>query len=74
MGLHEILGRDYATEEPYWGPSSRPVPIMLVKFWNWRCLLEYQIIAKYRQKSQKLLPTFKKLLRKLLDILMLNVT
>ena len=20
-GLHEILGRDYGTEEPYWGPS-----------------------------------------------------
>ena len=20
-GLHEILGRDYETEEPYWGPS-----------------------------------------------------
>ena len=47
---------------------------MLVKFWNWSCLLEYQIIAKYRQKSQKLLPTYKKLLRKFLDILMLNVT
>ena len=21
-GLHEILGRDYRIEEPYWGPSS----------------------------------------------------
>ena len=21
-GLHEILGRDYGIEEPYWGPSS----------------------------------------------------
>ena len=21
MGLDEILGRDYGTEEPYWGPS-----------------------------------------------------
>ena len=26
MGLHEILGRDYATEEPYWGPSSKACP------------------------------------------------
>ena len=22
-GLHEILGRDYGIEEPYWGPSKR---------------------------------------------------
>ena len=22
-GLHEILGRDYGIEEPYWGPSYR---------------------------------------------------
>ena len=21
-GLHEILGRDYGIEEPYWGPSE----------------------------------------------------
>ena len=21
-GLHEILGRDYGFEEPYWGPST----------------------------------------------------
>jgi len=21
-GLHEILGRDYGIEEPYWGPSA----------------------------------------------------
>ena len=23
-GLHEILGRDYGMEEPYWGPSFNP--------------------------------------------------
>ena len=23
-GLHEILGRDYGIEEPYWGPSFNP--------------------------------------------------
>ena len=33
-GLDEILSGDYAIEEPYWGPSSRPVGIMLVKFWK----------------------------------------
>ena len=21
-GLHEVLGRDYGSEEPYWGPSE----------------------------------------------------
>ena len=22
-GLHEILGRDYGIEKPYWGPASK---------------------------------------------------
>ena len=22
MGLHEVLGRDYRSEKPYWGPSE----------------------------------------------------
>ena len=25
-GLHEILGRDYGIEEPYWGPSELTHP------------------------------------------------
>ena len=48
-GLHELLGRDYRIEEPYWGPSIGT--LMRVRFFLQIRLRTHLFATPYRFKS-----------------------
>ena len=58
-GLHEISGRDYGIEEPYWGPSlvtssalsAWKLAVHLVSFFNEKWTNHLMLISEYLEVS-----------------------